>query len=94
MTPDICGSYKNLTATGLVSGTNPVTMTGFYVNSTSSGTLVFRDGGSGGTVINGTITPAVGWHFLPAGAGKPGGLHVTVGGTIDVTIIYQPASTA
>lgn len=93
MTPDICGNYKNLTGTGSVA-VNPGTLTGFYVNSTSSGTLVLKDGGSSGTVISGTITPGIGWHFYPAGFGKAGGLHATVGGTIDVTFIYQPASTA
>lgn len=92
MVPTIAGSYKNLTATGLVAGTNPVVMIGFYVNSTTAGTLVFRDGGSGGTQITGTITPAIGWHFLPVGAGKAGGLHVTVANTIDVTIVYQPTA--
>lgn len=93
MTPDISGSYKNITATGSVT-TNPGTLTGFYVNNTSSGTLILKDGGSGGTAITGTITPAIGWHFLPAGFGKAGGLHATIGSSLDVTFIYQPASTA
>lgn len=79
------GTPYNLTATGNVGSANrDKAVLGFYVNSTSSGTLVFRQGGSGGTVVNGTITPAVGWHGFPASF--PGGCHVTVGGTIDVTI--------
>lgn len=77
------GGYKNITATGLVNA-NAGMLIGFYVNSTSSGTLVLRDGGASGTVMCGTITPAVGFHRFPAGFGS-GGLHATVGGTIDVT---------
>ena len=79
------GSYKNMTSTAAVT-TKPAILTGFYVNSTTSGTLVFRDGGSGGTVLGGTITPAIGWYFLPADC--PSGLHVTIANTIDVTIVY------
>ena len=93
MIADICGNYKNLTATGAVTS-NPGTLIGFYVNSTTAGTIVFRDGGSAGTVITGTITPAIGWHYLPAGFGLAGGLHATIANTLDVTVIYQPATTA
>jgi len=84
------GNYKNITGTGQVT-TGGGTLIGFYVNSTSSGTLVFRDGTSSGTVMSGTITPAVGFHRFPAGFGTSG-LHVTVGATIDATIFYAPAS--
>jgi len=82
------GNYKNLTATGRVT-TAACTLLGFYVNSTSAGTLVLRDGGSGGTVMSGTITPAIGFHRFPATVGDTG-LHATVGGTIDVTFFYVP----
>ena len=57
------GAYKNITETGAVT-TGPCQLIGFYVNSTSSGTLVLKDGGSGGTAMAGTITPAVGFHQL------------------------------
>jgi hypothetical protein len=73
----------------LISSTNDVvttrngTLIGFYVASTSSGTIVLRQGGSGGAAISGTITPAVGWHDFPAAF--VAGLHATVGGTISVT---------
>lgn len=85
------GSYKNITSTGLVTA-NPGVLIGFYVNSTSSGTIVLRDGGSSGTVMCGTITPAIGFHRYPAGFGLAGGLHATIGGTIDATFFYQPTS--
>jgi hypothetical protein len=83
------GEAFNKTATGDVGGVGrDMTLIGFYVNSTTAGTLVLRRGGSGGTVMSGTITPAIGWHFFPACA--PGGLHVTIGGTLDVTFIALP----
>lgn len=83
------GNYKNITATGDVT-TKGGSLIGFYVNSTSSGTLVLRDGGSGGTVMSGTITPAVGFHSFPSTFGSSG-LHATVGGTLNVTFFYVPA---
>lgn len=84
------GNYKNLTGSGAVS-TNGGNLIGFYVNSTTSGTIVLTDGGSGGTAITGTITPAVGWHFLPCTFGV-GGLYATLANTINVTFIYAPAA--
>lgn len=77
------GVAVNRTTTGDVIATTDCALLGFYVNSTTVGTVVLRRGGSGGTVLNGTITPAIGFHRFPAAA--PGGLHLTVGGTIDVT---------
>lgn len=81
------GQYKNITSTGVVSpGTGA--LLGFYVNSTTAGTLVLRDGGASGTVMCGTITPAVGFHRFPATFRD--GLHATVGGTLDVTLFFIP----
>ena len=78
------GSAYNLTATGNVGGAgNNSELLGFYVNSTTAGTLVIRRGGASGTVLSGTITPAVGFHRFPASC--PGGVHATIGGTLDVT---------
>ena len=45
------GGYKNITATGAVTA-NPCQLIGFYVNNTTSGTLVLRNGGSGGFPAN------------------------------------------
>ena len=78
------GSYKNRTDTGAIS-TGACALNGFYVNSTSSGTLAFTDGG---VAITGTITPAVGWHWLPIATN--GALAVTVGATINVTFSFVP----
>lgn len=76
------GKAVNTTATADIT-TADCACIGFYVNSTTSGTLVLRRGGSSGTAISGTITPAIGFHPFPANC--PGGLHVTVGATINVT---------
>lgn len=82
------GTPINKTSTGTVSVVSG-TLLGFYVNNTSSGTIVFRVGAAGassGTVISGTITPAIGWNRYPAYC--PSGLHATIGGTLDVTFSF------
>jgi len=80
------GAYKNMTATGDVT-TGPCQLIGFFVNSTTLGSVVLRDGGSGGTAISGTITPAIGFHRYPATVGTS--LYFTKGGTsIDVTFFF------
>lgn len=84
------GFPKNITATGDVTGSStdhPTQLIGFYVNSTTAGTLVLRSGGSGGTAISGTITPAIGFHRFPAIVKNP--LHATIGGSaLDVTFFF------
>jgi hypothetical protein len=82
------GSPVNLTSSGAVSNV-PGILLGFYVNSTSSGTVVLRNGGSAGTAISGTITPAVGFHRFPAAVGTS--CYATIGATLDATFFFQPA---
>ena len=80
------GGYKNITATGAVS-TGACQLIGFYVNSTTVGTLILKDGGSGGTAMSGTITPAIGFHRFPANVGTS--LYATIAGTaLNVTFFY------
>lgn len=81
------GNPKLLTETGTVD-TGAGTLLGFYVSSTSSGTIVLKDGGASGTAISGTITPAVGFHRFPASYGSS--LHATLANTISVTFFYVP----
>lgn len=83
------GGYKNITATGAVS-TGPCQLIGFYVNNTTLGTLVLRNGGASGEVMSGTITPAIGFHRFPANVGVS--LYATVGGTLDVTFFFSAGS--
>jgi hypothetical protein len=95
------GTPVNITATadvytnaatagpGMPATNKDCSLLGFYVNSTNAGTLVLRKGGSGGTVLDGTITPAIGFHRFPASC--PGGLHATIGGSaLDVTFFVVP----
>lgn len=82
------GNYKNITATGAVT-TVGCTLLGFYVNSTTGGTLILKDGGSSGVAMSGTITPAIGFHRFPGTVGASG-LHATIANTLDVTFFYSP----
>lgn len=79
------GSPSNITSTASVCG-NPCRLLGFYVNSTTSGTLVLRDGGASGTAISGTITPAIGFHRFPADITTS--LHATIANTLNVTFFF------
>ena len=79
------GTTSQLTATG--SGV----FFGFVVNSHTSGTLKFWDALTATTpVLLNTITLAAGpaIYTLPAAIRFSAGLYVTVGGTIDYTIVF------
>lgn len=80
------GVAVNLTQSGVVSST-PGTLLGFYVNSTNAGTIVIRNGGASGTVLSGTITPAVGYHSFRAYCTTA--CYATIGGTaLNVTLFF------
>lgn len=80
--------YKNMSASALVK-TGPGRLKGFYVNSTSSGTVKFWDSTTAANaVINNTITPAVGYHDLGDVAFTIG-LYVTIANTLDITLHYE-----
>ena len=79
------GVPKNLTASGAVSLV-PGNLLGFYVNSTSSGTIVIRDGGAAGTALSGTITPAIGWREFPCYCTSA--CYATIANTLDVTLFF------
>lgn len=80
-------TYRRLTASGQVKA-SAGKLLGFYVASTTSGTLTLFDNTAGsGTQITGSITPAVGWHALPVNFTI--GCFATIGGTaLDVTFAY------
>jgi hypothetical protein len=81
-------SPLNLTASALVK-TGQGILVGMYVNSTSSGTIKFWNNTSAaGTVINNTITPAVGYHNL-GNANFTTGLYATIANTLDVTLYFK-----
>ena len=80
------GTPVLLTGTGAIF-TGNCTLIGFYVNSTSTGTLVISNAAG---AISGTITPAIGFHRFPAfGAG---GLTATIANTLNVTFFVVPAA--
>ena len=80
------GTPINKTSTGSVSLV-PGTLLGFYVNSTTAGTIVIGNGsGAAGTAISGTITPAIGWHRFPAYC--TAGCYATIANTINVTFVF------
>ena len=79
------GTPINLAASGTVSLAAGILL-GFYVNSTTAGTIVIRNGGSAGTAISGTITPAIGFHRFPAYC--TAGCYATIANTLDVTVFF------
>ena len=76
------GTPINLSGSGSVSAVAG-SLFGFYVNSTTSGTIVITDGGS---AISGTITPAIGFHRFPAAIRTS--CAVTIANTLDVTLFF------
>ena len=81
-------SYKNLTASVVVKADEGI-LVGMYVNSTTAGTIKFWDNTSAATtVINNTITPAIGYHNL-GNVSFNTGLYATIGGTLDVTLHWE-----
>ncbi len=79
------GGHLRLTSTGQVK-TGGGAILGFYVNSTTTGTLTLYDNTSAAAPqISGTITPAIGWHAFPVKFAT--GLHAVIANTLDVTFI-------
>lgn len=75
---DAGNSAENTTLAG--------TIIGFYVNSTTTGTIILSAGTvTGGTALTGTITPAIGWNAFPMSS--PTGIFATIGGTLSVTFL-------
>ncbi len=85
------GLYKNMSASALVY-TGAGTVSGVVVNSHTSGTLKLEDAVTDTTpLIFNTITFAAGPGFYNLfGAKFFTGLYGVIGGTADITIIYNP----
>jgi hypothetical protein len=85
-------TYLNLTGSGVVVNGKGV-LSGMRVNSTSSGTVKLYDYlSASGTVINNTMTPAVGYHDLGS-VQLTTGCYAEIGGTaIDVTFYIKAAN--
>lgn len=83
----------NLTASGEILSA-PGVLKGFFVNSTSSGTVRIADStGSGAGYLGGVITPAAG-QFYQYPAMVSNGCYITVTGTIDVTFFVRSGTQA
>lgn len=82
--------YKNLSASALVK-TGYGKVVGVVINSHSTGTLKLWDNTSAAsTVLCNTMTFAAGERFIPLyDAVFNTGLFATIGGTADITIIYE-----
>lgn len=78
------GAAKNISSTNASVSAGACQLLGFYVNSTTTGTLILDDGGS---AISGTITPAIGWHTFPAQIGSK--LGATIANTLNVTFFFS-----
>lgn len=79
-------------STAHVVKTGNTTLNGIVVNSHTSGTIEIRDGAAfvGGTLKFGTLTLGATERFIPLfGARFSAGLVVSLGGTIDVTVLYR-----
>lgn len=83
-------SPVNLTASALIK-TGSGRVQGIVINSHTAGTLKLWDNTAGsGTVLTNTMTFAVGERFIPLlGATFGTGLYATIGGTADVTILFN-----
>lgn len=75
------GYPVHLVATGQVIAV-PGILLGFYVNSTTAGTLILYDAATAANPISGTITPALGWNNFPSI--HEVGIFATIA-TLDVT---------
>lgn len=82
-----CGMPVNLSSSAAICA-KPCQILGFYVNSTSSGTMNILDGGSGGTALCGTITPAIGFHRFPAMC-QTAAYWTLVSGSMNVTVFFS-----
>lgn len=82
--------YKNLSASALIK-TGAGIAVGVVINSHTSGTLKLEDALTDTTpIIFNTIPFGVGEHFIPFfGAKFTTGLYAVIGGTADITILYN-----
>ena len=80
------GTPINLTSSGAVSLV-PCAVIGYHVNTTSGGTIVFRNGGAAGTAVNAAATPGTGFQAFPAAFSSA--CYLTISGTIDITVFVQ-----
>jgi hypothetical protein len=81
---------RNLSASALAK-TGEGSVVGIVINSHTSGTIKLWDSlTAANTVLVNTITLAAGERFIPFyNLSFSVGLYVTIGGTADITVVYQ-----
>lgn len=79
------GFPVHLVATGQVLAV-PGILIGFFVNSTTAGTLILYDALTATNAISGTITPGLGFQWFPSI--HLTGIFATIGGALDATFFY------
>lgn len=81
--------YLNITADTLVKSSQG-NIAAIVVNSHTSGTIKLYDNtAASGTVIMNTYTFASGSQVIPLGINFNVGLYADIGGTVDLTILYN-----
>lgn len=85
------GNYTNLSASGLVR-TGPGKLLGIWVSSASSTPTikVWDNTSAASTIIANTFTPS-GPVFYPIPCRFETGLYVSISGTVDCTVMWEPA---
>jgi hypothetical protein len=81
--------YKNLSASALVR-TGAGQLLGIFVASSSSGTVKLWDNTSAATTVIINTTSVAAGTFYPVPATFSTGLYVTIGGTADITVFFNP----
>lgn len=84
------GSYKNTTASVAVAG-NAANLMGVWVSSASATPTIkiWDNSAASGAIVANTFTPVAG-SFYPIPATCVNGIYITIGGTVDCTVIYTP----
>jgi hypothetical protein len=81
------GTPQNVTASAQIGRVgNPTQIIGFFVNSTTGGTIQFRHNG---VAVGGAITPSAG-NFYAYPGDFPLGCDVVVANTLDCTVFLVP----
>ena len=89
LAPMVAGQQSTrLTSSGVVSSQAGF-LSGVFVASGSSPTILFYDNASAasGTTLVNTFTPTTGWNPCPIPFAN--GLYATIGGTIDASFIFS-----
>jgi hypothetical protein len=83
--------YTNMSASALVR-TGAGQLLGIFVASSSAGTVKLWDNTSAATTVIVNTFSATAATFYPIPVNFKNGLYVTIGGTADITVIWNPVN--